>query len=274
MQTLKFVTNAPLNRKSKIKALAHMVRWQVASRLALGDTVYPWVNGSKFFVNNKELGLTGNIYTGLHEFNDMGFLLHNLREEDLFIDVGANVGSYTILACAAVGARGYAFEPIPSTYARLVENIRLNHLEERVKCVNQGIGAEQGVIAFTNDLNTVNHALADGEQTGNVTKVDVTTLDAVLNNESPTMLKIDVEGYETLVIEGANETLQKPSLNSIIIELSGIGKRYGFDESKLVDRITGYGFSAYDYDPLKRELTPRKCENLSEGSDNIWRIQF
>ena len=66
----------------------------------------------------------------------MGFLLHVLRSEDLFVDVGANVGSYTILACSVVGARGISFEPVPSTYKRLVENMRLNHLDEigRASC--------------------------------------------------------------------------------------------------------------------------------------------
>jgi len=48
------------------------------------------VNGSKFLVKTGETGLTGNIYTGLHEFPDMGFLLHFLRAEDLFVDIGAN----------------------------------------------------------------------------------------------------------------------------------------------------------------------------------------
>lgn len=50
-------------------------------------------------------GATGNIYVGLHEFEDMAFLLHVLRRTDLFVDVGANIGSYTILAGGAAGAK-------------------------------------------------------------------------------------------------------------------------------------------------------------------------
>ncbi len=90
----------------------------------------------------------------------MGFLLHFLRPEDLFADVGANVGSYTILACSAIGARGIAFEPIPGTYRRLVENIRLNHVEDRVRCMNLGVGAREGGIAFASNItDTMNHVL-------------------------------------------------------------------------------------------------------------------
>jgi hypothetical protein len=117
LNTLKFITHHPLNRERKLKSIVRFAKWQVGSRLVPGAVVHDWINGSKFLVKNGETGLTGNIYTGLHEFPDMGFLLHVLRGEDLFVDVGANVGSYTILACSVVGARGFAFEPVPSTYS-------------------------------------------------------------------------------------------------------------------------------------------------------------
>jgi hypothetical protein len=71
--------------------------------------VHTWIDGAKFFVRRGETGLTGNVYAGLHEFADMGYLLHVLRAQDTFIDGGANVGAYTILACVARGATGHAF---------------------------------------------------------------------------------------------------------------------------------------------------------------------
>ncbi|HDZ62052.1 MAG TPA: hypothetical protein ENH40_02770, partial [Nitrospirae bacterium] len=54
--------------------------------------------------------------------------------------------------------------------------------------------------------------------------IKVSTLDSVLKHENPCVMKIDVEGYETLVLKGANEVLGKESLHSIIIELNGNGK--------------------------------------------------
>ena len=61
-------------------------------------------------------GATGNIYTGLHEFEDMMFLLHLLRPGDIFVDAGANIGSYTVLASAVVGAKSISFEPVPPLF--------------------------------------------------------------------------------------------------------------------------------------------------------------
>ncbi len=71
-------------------------------------------------------GATGNFYTGLHEFEDMSFVLHALRSTDVFVDVGANIGSYTVLAAAVVGAQCIAFEPILETYGHLLQNVNLD----------------------------------------------------------------------------------------------------------------------------------------------------
>ena len=246
-------------------SLVRFAKWQIVSRLAPGAIVFEWINDSKFLVRTGETGLTGNIYTGLHEFPEMGFLLHFLREKDLFVDVGANVGSYSILACS-VGARGIAFEPVPSTFNRLIENMRLNHLEERVTCLNKGVGAQQGSIKFTSDTDTTNHALADWEHCENVVNVEVTSLDIVLNSESPTLIKIDVEGYEMPVLEGAQEILRKQSIYSVIMELNGNGNRYGYDESKILEMMFDYNFKTYSYNPMDRMLINLEGKNPNSGN--------
>jgi FkbM family methyltransferase len=263
LNTIKFITNHPLNRGHKLNAIIRFAKWQLGSRLVPGAIVYDWVNGSKFLVKTGETGLTGNIYTGLPEFPDMGFLLHFLRAEDLFVDIGANVGSYTILACSAIGARGVAFEPVPSTYKRLVENMRLNHLDEKVKCINKGVGAQQGSTAFTSDSDTTNHAIASGEQCDNKVTVEVTSLDTALQGEAPSLVKIDVEGYETPVIEGAQEILKNRTLNAVIMELNGSGARYGFDESRILDMMLSNGFRTYSYNPFSRMLINLEGKNFS-----------
>ena len=266
LNILKFIINHPLNSRRKLSAVIQFVKWQLGSRLVTGAIVYDWVNGSKFLVRTGDTGLTGNIYTGLHEFPDMGFLLHFLRPGDLFVDIGANVGSYTILACAAAGARGVAFEPVPSTYKRLVENVRLNHLDEKVKCMNKGLGVQQGTIKFTSDIDTMNHVLASGEICDDTVKVEMTTMDLALKNEEPSLIKIDVEGYETSVIKGAQETVKNPMLHAVIMELNGNGARYGFEESQLVDLMLSHGFETFSYDPLSRTLTDLNGEKSELGN--------
>ena len=266
LNTIKFITNHPLNRERKLSAIISFAKWQIGSRLVPGAVVYEWISGSRFLVKRGETGLTGNIYTGLHEFPDMGFLLHFLRSDDLFVDVGANVGSYTILACSAVRAKGIVFEPVPSTFYRLVENIRLNHLDEKVKCINKGLGSHEGNIAFTSENDTTNHAVASGEKCENAINVEVVTLDTALNGNAPQLIKIDVEGYETPVLEGAQKTLEKHELNAVIMELNGSGSRYGYDEARILELMFSYGFKTYSYNPLARKLINLDGKNLNEGN--------
>ncbi len=226
VRTLKFLMNHPLNRDQRLQSILRYAKWQIGSRLVPGPTVYHWINGSKFIVRNGQMGLTGNIYAGLQEFPDMGFLLHFLRAEDLFVDVGAFAGSYTILACAVVGDRGIAFEPIPESYEQLVENMRLNFLDDKVECINQAVGAQDGNLVFTSndDRNKEkNHALAPGEKCNNSVTVEVTTLDTALRKVFPSLIKIDVEGFEIRVL-GGGDTLKNQHFEFVelnVIDVNG-----------------------------------------------------
>lgn len=266
IQTLKFITDHPLNNRHKFQSLIRFAKWQISSRMMQGEFVYPWIGDAKFFVKKGDFGLTGNIYTGLHEFSDMGFLLHFLRKRDLFVDVGANLGSYSILACAVVGAQGIAFEPVPNTFERLHRNMRLNSLEQTLTCVNKGVGAAEGFIKFSTDEDTTNHALANGEHSKASVDVEIVALDSALRGSSPILIKIDVEGYESKVLEGAQEVLANASLRAVIMELNGSGFRYGFDESKILAMVNDLGFKPFSYNPSDRSLIPIDGKNAASGN--------
>ena len=202
-------------------------------------------------------GATGNVYAGLHEFEDMAFLLHALRPDDLFVDVGANIGSYTVLAGAAIGSACLSIEPLPHAFAALRRNIALNDLGNRVHAFNLGLARQPGVLHFTSQLDTVNHVLSAGETHADSVEVPVRTLDEVVGTAAPALIKIDVEGYETEVLAGAAQTLANPALQALILELNGSGQRYGFDENGLRQHLQELGFIPCAYQPFERTLTPR-----------------
>jgi len=266
INSLGFILNHPLNKTKRLDAIYRYLKWQIGSRLASGSIVFEWVNGTRFLVKPGDTGLTGNIYTGLHEFPDMSLLLDFLREEDLFIDIGSNVGSYTILACGAKKARGFAFEPIPDTYEKLKENIRLNHIENIVQAFNIGLGSAVGELSFTSSMDCMNHALSDGEIHSGAIIVKVSTLDLILKDESPTLIKIDVEGFETPVLQGAEHSLSNPSLKVVIMELNGSGSRYKYDENNILKLMKSKGFDTYSYDPFARLLCYLNGKNSESGN--------
>lgn len=267
LKVLKGIARHPLTRDRPIAALWRFFAWQIATRLVSGSIAVPFVGNTRLLVHRGMTGATGNVYCGLHEFEDMALVIHALRPGDLFVDIGANIGSYTILAAGACGSGTLTIEPVPRTFAALMDNVRLNDLGGRVHARNIGLGDSSGTLTFTDDLDTVNHVVAPGESVGSTITVPVLSLDELALNLSPALIKIDVEGLETSVIAGAQSTLQQPSLLAVLMELNGSGARYGFDDSALHERMCALGFTPAMYDPRKRLL--QKRPSGGDGTGNI-----
>ena len=268
IRTLTFISEHPLNRDQKLKAILNFFIWQVKSSLFKRDIVFNWINGSKIISRKGETAATGNIYCGLYSFPEMAYVLHSVLQSDLFVDIGSNIGCFTILACAVKGARGYCFEPVPSTYDRLITNLKINGLSDRVRPFNIGLSDKEGTLYFTDQNNTTNRVVRDTELNTEINKVKVKTipLDTILSEDSPTILKIDVEGYETPVLMGSKGTLAKESLNSVIIRLQGHGARYGYDEKEIFSCLRSFGFNQYNYDPFHRNLELVEETDLEPGN--------
>jgi FkbM family methyltransferase len=266
IRILSGIARHPLNRQRPFAALGRFVAWQLGTRLLGASVAMPFIGQTRLLVRRGMVGATGNVYYGLQEFEDMAFVVHALRPGDLFVDVGANVGSYTILAAGVSGAQCIALEPVPATFVSLLDNVRLNDLAARVECHNVAAGDTAGTLAFTADLDTLNHATAPGESSRKTLEVPVTTLDILLHAMQPTLIKIDVEGFETRVIGGAEQTLRSPSLLAVLMELNGSGARYGFDETRLHEHMLSFGFEAAAYDPTRRELVQRQLADKREGN--------
>lgn len=266
LNSLQFIASHPLNKSQRGRALLRVLKWQTASRLISGQMVFEWVSNTRFLVRRGETGLTGNVYCGLHEFSEMAFVLHVLGEDDCFVDVGANVGSYTILACGARKATGYCFEPVPATFERLMDNLRLNDLGDRVIAYNMGLSDIEAELEFSIDQDCMNHVIREGEKSLATARVRVAPLDLLMKGVAPSLLKIDVEGFEARVLRGANETLGNVSLHSVVMEVNQSGKHYGEDDADLLAIMKGHGFDAYQYDPFSRSLAAAVSGSRHDGN--------
>ena len=193
----KYINVHPLAKKHKFIAWYKFLKWQLAQFISPRERIVAFTDKTLLKVKKGMTGATGNIYLGLHEFNDMGFLLHFLTEGDLFFDIGANIGSYTILASGHCKAKSIAFEPIKKTFETLEKNIDLNKLQELALAKNIGIGDVESILTFTNSLDTVNHVTTKSENARFVAEIPVYPADLFLKDyDCPTLVKIDVEGYE------------------------------------------------------------------------------
>ncbi len=226
---------------------------QLAKRVLDGDICVPFPNETRLLVPQRMKGAVHFIVTGLCEFEDMCFVLHYLKENDLFVDVGANIGAFTVLAGAVSSAKTIAIEPSPQAYGYLVQNTAINNIRERVTTIQAALGAKEGMTRLTTELGTENHIPPAADEERTTVEVKMLTLDQVITGQIPTLIKVDTEGFETEVFAGAQKTLRS-YLPTLLVERAGGGARYGYDEAALHAQIRGFGYSACVYSPMDRTL--------------------
>jgi FkbM family methyltransferase len=241
-----FLSTHPLTKQRRLSAMARVLQWQITSRLH-DEVIVNWIGGTRFVAKRGMTGVTGNIYAGLHEFADMAFVLHFLRPGDLFGDVGANIGSYTVLASGVVGCRTVAFEPDPTTAVALERNIGLNNIADRVDVRVSAVGEKNGEARLSIGLDTQNHIVTGADATGR--SVPMQTLDRAFSDRIPILIKIDIEGYEAEALRGADVVLASQGLKGILSENRS---------TNVVKMLTGAGMTEFAYDAFKHRLVPAK----------------
>ena len=227
---LELINENPLARKFKLKSFIKFIKWEILSRTLNKSFIYPYVNESKLIMKKGMDGATGNIFLGLRDYHEMCMTLHFLRENDLFVDIGANVGVYTVLASAVKKAKSIAIEPIPEQFQDLINNLKINQIENIVEALNIGLGDEYAELMFTKNLDCENRIAVASDKASECINVQVKPLDEIIKKRNPIMLKIDVEGYEGKVLKGATQILQRDSLKVLIVELHNLGGKYSIDD--------------------------------------------
>jgi FkbM family methyltransferase len=140
------------------------------------------------------------------------------------LDVGANVGVSAMMMARWCGPEGHihAFEPSPSPKQLLTEHLRMNGLSDRVTVCPSALSDAEGTTTFYASGISGKSALSDVNigQSSEQVQVPVTTIDAYCRakNIKPSLIKIDVEGFEFNVLNGARNTL-KEVRPSILVEL-------------------------------------------------------
>ncbi|MCP9915825.1 FkbM family methyltransferase [Cyanobium sp. ATX 6F1] len=254
---LPYIWRHPLSRRDRLQATGRYLRWQPGARLLPWPVAVPWVNGTSLVITRGMTGATGNFYCGLHEWPDMAFVLHLLRPADSFADLGANVGSYTVLASGAVGCCSLSFEPAPATFSWLQRNLAFNGLLDQVSAYQAALGSEPGHLRFSLDRGPMNQVVGD-DYAGHAAGVEVLPIDAIAGLRQAALWKLDVEGHEREVLRGARQTLAEAPPMALLIE----------DRSPDVQSVLlGHGYQACGYDPWTRTIT---VDPHARTGNQIW----
>jgi FkbM family methyltransferase len=189
---------------------------------------------------------------GNYELDETNFLKSVFTDGDVFLDIGANLGWYSlVLGRNCPSSRIFAFEPIPSTVEVMEKNIRLNQLDN-IQAVCMGVfnKVDELDFLFAPDVSGATSLKLTGQDRGRTSIQNVacqtTTIDifCATHHIAPSLLKIDVEGAELMVVEGAEKTLNGTPI--ILVELlRKWSKAFGYHPNDVFALLGRYGYQAW-----------------------------
>jgi FkbM family methyltransferase len=200
------------------------------------------------------------------------WIVKSLHSGEVFYDIGANIGVYSILAASRTGNKGrvYAFEPHGANFARLVNNISVNNLQNVVMPCSFALHDKEGFFHFNYTSsaaatsnsqlsNEPNAAQSEGEVQVSELKF-ATSIDRLIERhelKAPDHIKIDVDGNEHLILQGMSRLLageHRPK--SLQIEMD-VPHR---------DQIVSF-MGAHNYRLDSKHYTRSKLRRIQEGSN-------
>ncbi|NEP53888.1 MAG: FkbM family methyltransferase [Moorea sp. SIO3C2] len=166
-------------------------------------------------------------YGHYQEYFDAQLFLGLLDANSIVLDVGANFGYYAVSSATKLTPTGcvHAFEPNPDAYQLLQQNVEVNHLQQLVSCHDLCVGAEDGETDFYITQESAFSGMDDTKRSVLREKISipVCSLDSILSELGLSQIdaiKIDVEGSEFAVLNGAIETIQRSPNIVIMMEVS------------------------------------------------------
>ncbi len=241
---------------------------KIANRfIKMGIPRFLKIEEGKLELDQSDVAVSGSLALGSFEETEVNIFREKLEAGMTVIDIGANIGYYTIIAGKRIGVNGkvLAFEPEENNFSLLSRNIALNKLTNvtalKIALTNK-LGGE---LLYLDDNNKGHHSLSSkNPETEKKIKVRTNTLDGILENfGSPKVdiIKMDIEGAEVLVLEGMTKTIGKNPKLIIFTEFYPEAiKRLGYSPLKFLKNLMDSGFSLSEIDENKKCL--KKINNI------------
>ena len=253
------------------RRIAWRFRWQVSQN--------PWLiqreDGLPLFLPHS--GAAALIYfQGSSEPELSVFLKRFLKPGMVFADVGAHLGEYTVLAASLLNGSGrvHAFEACPRCFRVLSRNIELNALQNAV-ALPWAVWNQEGFCEFEDSPDPSISALRPNRtpiQGGKITRVKAIALDHYFgdsDNGAPTLIKVDVEGAELQVLEGARNLLSSPQAPDVVVEYGPLNTaRFGYRADDICAFMREMGYSIFQWAPGGALVPVQGCPILPPHGDS------
>lgn len=233
------------------------------------------IDGHIMFLDDKD-SLDLSIYN-VYEPLETEFLKKEVKSGDVVLDIGANIGYYTLIFARAVGQGGmvYAFEPNPTNFSLLKKNIEINGYTN-VVLIQKAVSNTTGKLKlYLSETNKGDHRIYDSGEERVSLEVECVAIDDYFANcrKRIDLIKMDVQGSEGLVIKSMPALLQKDI--KIISEYWPEGlKKTGIDPIAYLQMLQDYGFELYEIIEKEKKIKKKSISDLSRVTQtNIFCIK-
>jgi FkbM family methyltransferase len=250
------IWNHPANRGQRLSGILRFLSWQFTKHVLKRPRVISFHAKLLKCYPDSTSTSAALYFAGYADYREMKFLQAYLREGDNVLDIGANVGVYTLLACAYIGTTGSvdAFEPVERVAARIEEQAVLNGLKN-VRVHRLAVSDEDGKRAFGfSGEDAMAHLQRSGEDTSHAAEVQTIKLDSFAPYVRYSVGKMDIEGAEPLAFAGATSRLAECNPPVWLIELAGLSNAYGRTTDQVMQQLADAGYDCAVFDPDSGQL--------------------
>lgn len=210
--------------------------------------------------------LSEKIFFGDFEIEELSFFSRYIGKDFVVFDVGANIGLHSLYASKLVGTNGkvFSFEPVNKTFNRLKENIEINSVTN-ISAYNLALSNENGKETMTISLDGFDawNSIAGNQQIIGENfveeKIVIQTLDDFVKEHCPNLkidfIKIDTEGWELNVLEGAKDYLKNNSPFLMVEYALNVLENFDRKLEDIFDTLTSYGYTLYRYNHKSDSFT-------------------
>lgn len=203
------------------------------------------VEGSKMLLNLSDRGIHKDLFLhGIREPECTRIFKQELAEGMKVMDIGANIGYYTLIEAQIIGTSGkiYAIEPDPENFKLLKSNVEMNSYADRVQLYNMAVGDEAGgtFLEISDYSNARKIARSLNWTRHKYVKTEMTTVDEFLRDKDVDFIRMDVEAFEYYIIKGMARTLNKDKPLKLFIEVhpKAIRRFYGESVDAMLENLS------------------------------------
>ena len=228
------------------------------------------LEGNKLYLDPND-SLSLSLY-GYHEKTETELVKQEIKPGDVVLDVGANIGYYTLLFAKLVGPQGhvFAFEPEPKNFELLTKNVNVNGYTN-VTLIQKAVSNNTEIKNFyLTNKNTISHRLSKPDGECDSIKIETISLDNFLdNNNTINFVKIDIHGSEGNAIKGMLSILKKNETIKILQEWwPDAIKEYNMDPENHLRILNELGFSHYEVDDINNKIKKTSIKELMKKYPN------